>query len=329
MIENLKHLLEGQNILVISPQFFGYENRIIQRLNELGANAVWIDDRPTNSVLGKVIMRYCPILYKNKIRNHYRNNIHKTFNQILVISPESISLSIINLLKEQTKASKMILYMWDTFKNKKRAQPIFQYFDKCLTFDPDDANYYNFIFRPLFFTSFGNDSSENIIKYDLSFIGTGHSDRVKIIEFLKNQCRILNLNYYFYLYLQSPLIFILFKLFKKNLKNIKKSYFYYNAIPYEEYIKISEETNVILDLEHPKQKGLTIRTFEVLGKEKKIITTNQNIKFYDFFNENNIYILDRFNPILDKNFFSKKYKKISRDLYYKYSIDGLLEDIFS
>jgi hypothetical protein len=100
-------------------------------------------------------------------------------------------------------------------------------------------------------------------------------------------------------------------------------------LDYHQYQRISDVSKAIIDIEHPKQKGLTIRTFEVLGKEIKLITTNKNIIEYDFYNEANISVIDRNNPVIDDNFLNKPYQPLSPKLYYKYSIDGWLEDIFA
>jgi hypothetical protein len=329
VIDDLKKNLENQRILIICPKFFGYESRIIKKLEELGSMAVWLDDRPSNSVLIKLIVRYFPFLYKRYINNYYKKNINDFFTQILVISAESLSYENICYLREKTKANKLILYMYDSLKNKKRLLPVIEFFDKCLTFDPDDAKKYNFIFRPLFFTS-GLDGNELISgKYNISFIGTGHSDRAMIVEAIKSQCKILGLSYFIYLYLQSPLIYYFYKMLNgKKFKKIQKEYFYYRPLEYNEYVAISECSDVILDIEHPKQKGLTMRTLEMLGKNKKIITTNKNIAEYDFYKSTNICIIDRNNPVINKNFFENKYEKLPARLYYKYSIYGWLEEIF-
>jgi len=329
MIEDLKRVLKDQRILIISPKFFGYENRIIERLEQFTSKVVWLDDRPSNSILTKLIMRYFPFLYTKYISRYYKKNINDVFTQILVISAESLSYKNICYLKEKTKANKIILYMYDSLKNKKRLLPIFKYFDKCLTFDPDDAIKYNFIFRPLFFTTGFNNKNNISSKYDVSFIGTGHSDRVMIIEKIKLQCEKLGLLYFFYLFLQSPFIYIFYKIFKRKVfKGVRMQDFHYKPLEYNDYMYISEFSKVIIDIEHPNQRGLTMRTIEMLGKEKKLVTTNNNIKKYDFYNDTNIYIIDRNNPIIDEKFFENKYKRLPEQIYYKYSINGWLEDIF-
>jgi hypothetical protein len=329
VIEDLKKALTGQRILIISSKLFGYQERIVERLKYYGVSVSLLDGRPDNSFFTKTIMRYFPFIYRNKIDNYYKKSITNIFDQILIISPEYLSVNIILSLKEKTKASRLILYMWDSFLNKKNVADVIKYFDKVLTFDSDDAERLNIFFRPLFFSSGRKSEKEYHDTIDISFIGTGHSDRVRIIEMIKKQSVDLHLHYYFYLYLQNKFIYYFYKITNKHFKGIKKTYFHYEHVDYEEYIKISESSKAIVDIEHPNQKGLTMRTFEVLGKERKLITTNEKIKDYDFYNPSNILIIDRLNPIINKDFINSDYQPLPATIYYKYSIDGWLEDIFT
>jgi tetratricopeptide (TPR) repeat protein len=328
MIDDLKRLVNGQRILIISPKYFGYSERIVEAVKSYGAFVVMIDGRPDNSFFTKIILRYFPFVYKGRIRNYYEKSIDDIFDQILIINPEYLSANIIRALREKTNASRVILYMWDSLLNKKNVVGAIKYFDRVLTFDPNDAKRLHLFFRPLFFSSKNRDK-KNINEIDVSFIGTGHSDRAEILEKIKKQCIALNMKYYLYLYLQSKIVFYFHKITNKNFKNIKASCFHYRPLDYDRYIEISKSSKIIVDIEHRKQKGLTMRTFEVLGNEKKLITTNKSIRDYDFYNPLNILIIDRKNPIIDKHFINTDYRQLPTDIYYKYSLEGWLEDIFA
>ena len=83
-----------------------------------------------------------------------------------------------------------------------------------------------------------------------------------------------------------------------------------------------------MDINHPLQYGLTSRCIEALGANRKLITTNENIKDYDFFNESNIRIIDRKNPIINADFFISDYIKPKKEIYEKYSLKNWLINIF-
>ena len=102
----------------------------------------------------------------------------------------------------------------------------------------------------------------------------------------------------------------------------------YRALSSEEVMEVVASSKAVLDIQHPKQTGLTMRTIEMLGVKRKLITTNPAVKEYDFYNPQNILVIDRANPIVNKEFLESLYSPINEKLYYKYSLDGWIEYIF-
>jgi hypothetical protein len=327
---DLQQKLNGKRILVIGSKLFGYEERIICRLTELGAEAFFIDQRLDNTAVSKIVIRTFPLLFRVKVNSYFNEKLKAIpkIDKIFVISPESLSLKILQNIKKITNAEECILYMWDSFSNKKHAEKLMPCFNKILTFDPDDARKKSIYFRPLFYSSGKDNMDKKKKNMDISFVGTGHSDRAKIISLIKEQCNKLDRTCFFYLYLQNSFVYYYNKITNKDFKKIKKSAFHFLPLNYNEYERISESSKVVIDIEHPAQKGLTIRTFEILGKETKLMTTNKLIKGYDFYNDTNILVIDRLNPVVDIKFLDKDFQPLSPELCYKYSIDGWLEDIF-
>jgi hypothetical protein len=160
----------------------------------------------------------------------------------------------------------------------------------------------------------------------MCFIGTLHSDRYEVVK------RILSLiegkQSYVYFYSTSKMLFLFQKLFDKNFRNVKKEDISFSPLSKENTIDIINKSKVVIDIEHIKQKGLTMRTLEMLGANKKMITTNKEIINYDFYNTDNIQIIDRNNINLDKSFFEIDFKSINTDIYDKYSIRQWVETIF-
>ena len=77
----------------------------------------------------------------------------------------------------------------------------------------------------------------------------------------------------------------------------------------------------ILDIPYKGQSGLTIRTIESIGLHTKLITTNKSIREYDFYDENNIFIMDLKNNILpQEDFFENEYKEIDDTIFQRYNI---------
>ena len=70
------------------------------------------------------------------------------------------------------------------------------------------------------------------------------------------------------------------------------------------------------------QEGLTLRVLEALFYSKKLITNNKNIKKYDFYNPNNIFIwgVDDEKNLL--NFINSDYITIEENILNRYSYDS-------
>jgi hypothetical protein len=70
-----------------------------------------------------------------------------------------------------------------------------------------------------------------------------------------------------------------------------------------------------------------MRTIETLGAKRKLITTNKQISRYDFYNENNIMILndDNFDEVT--GFLKRKYQDIPEHIYKEYSLSSWVTNI--
>ena len=88
------------------------------------------------------------------------------------------------------------------------------------------------------------------------------------------------------------------------------------------------KSNVILDIQHKSQQGLTMRVFEALASKCKLITTNENIKRYDFFNERNVQVINRNDLNLDMEIFESQFYDIPCDIVDKYSLSNWISRIF-
>ena len=133
---------------------------------------------------------------------------------------------------------------------------------------------------------------------------------------------------YFYLYLQAKWVYFVYKIFDNSFKNASIGLFKYKPIANEKFLEVYSKSSCILDIEHPNQRGLTMRTIETIGAKKKLITTNINIKKYDIYCEN-ILIVDRNNPIIPSSFLTAEFKNYSDEIYQKYSLTGWITEVFS
>ena len=325
--------LKNKRILYISPKFFSYENKIKQELEDLGAIVDFFDDRPANDFMTKVFIRLkLKSLIKKKIDEYYENIysyiLDKKYDFVFVVSPETLSFKELSKIKELQTNAQFILYMWDSFENKNSFNTI-KLFDKVFSFDSRDCEKYKLNFLPLFYSKeYKKKEHLSNHKYDLSFIATAHSDRYKISKQIKDLIEKNKFSVYYYFYLPNIIIYFIRKLFFTKYSYGKLSEFSFSSLSQDKIIDVFDNSKVILDINHPLQFGLTMRTIECLGAEKKLITTNQNIKNYDFYNPNNILVIDRENINIDMSFFEKEYENLSIEIYKKYSLNSWLKNIF-
>jgi len=334
--------LDNKKILFFAPSFFGYEYAIKNKLEELGALVDLYDERPSSNSFIKAIIRshnkYLGFLISQLIQRYFtfilKENQDKNYDYIFIIKGEIFDEKIVLLLKECYPNAKLILYLWDSITIYKSIQNSLYLFDSAFTFDSKDAlKFEKLKFRPLFYTDKYADcrveaNSNFEFKNDILFIGTVHSDRWLFLQKIKEQALEKGLKVDYYLFIQSPLVFLARKLFDKRQKGLSLKNIKFRALSQDEIIKRTYASKSVLDIQHPKQTGMTMRTIEVFGAQRKLITTNQNINQYDFFEPSNVSIIDRENPILSKDFFEVDFHKSDSLLTHKYSILGWINDIF-
>ena len=328
--------LQGKRILLFAPKFFNYDLEIKNKLISYGASVDLFDDRPSSTVFVKAIIRvyrrslsFYSSSYFKRIITH---NKGKNYDVVFFIKGEALTRKTLGRFKSAFPGAKFILYLWDSIQNYKELKLNLPLFDRTLTFDINDSlEIESLIFRPLFYLDDYRDSvlEDAEKKIDLLFIGTVHSDRWIFLKDIKKQAEKQKLHVYYYLFIQSPLVFIFRKIFDKRLRTLPFKHVRLKSISKSEVIEHIKKSKVLIDIQHPNQTGLTIRTIEVIGARKKLLTTNPTVADYDFYSEKNISIINRKSPELNLDFWNAEYTELPEEIYNKYSLDGWVKDIFS
>ncbi len=330
---------QGKKILFIGPKTFNYETEIKNNLESLGAQVIYFNDKPFNNIFLIILLRVAPRLLwgisKKKFLDKLSLFTKDYFDFIFIIKGEGVSPSMLSWLKTKYTKAKLILYLWDSISNVKNIVEKFSFFDKIASFDPNDCqSFTNVKYRPLFFL----DKYQNKYRSDgegLFFLGTLNGDRrivvSKVNNFLNGQIR-----FEYWLFVRSNLEMFLLKLHKVICRFLRIKFY---EIPSTRLIRkamnIDQINNkieaclAVLDIQHPQQTGLTMRTFEVLASGKKLITTNKNIINEPFFDPTLIEIIDRENPKPNNLFFKTNVNKMPDSFFEQYSCKGWLLDIFS
>lgn len=326
--------LNGKKILVFSP--YGatkhYGEAIIQELRTRGAVVYGYDERPSQNSFVKIAIR----LFKKRIPQiftSYCNRIirrHKDIplDYILICRGEAFTPQSIMSLRSAFPESKVILYFWDILKCADLRNNI-PYAHKAYSFDPDDvANNRGLSFRPTFFVPEYKSIRRDLSKEnDVVFIGTLHSNRHKIIKRIKSILKTQGINLLTYLYIPSILVYIKDCVYKFPYAKFKDVRF--SPISIKDTIKLLERSKAILDINYTAQKSLSTRAYEAMAGQIKYITTNPEVCQYDFYNPNNILVVDINNLEIPRSFLDSPFEPVSERILYKYSVSGLVDDLFS
>lgn len=317
-----------KKLLLIAPKFFDYENVIKQKIEDKGYSVDLIYENIVEiSYFFKCISKILPLLRDVFLKNYYKKRICNTvYDTVFVIRGSSIAQSIINEIKKNSPKAYYCMYQWDSVKNNNIALKIAGFFDSVYTFDPCDAKKYGWKYRPLFYISRTEHMTNR--KYDLAYICSLHSDRVKIFNFLKTKFKDRSVFYYIF---SSRLYYFRQKHIcrNKNFQDIEDSEVKFYPLSLKKTNEIMSQSKIIVDYAHPNQDGFTMRTIESIGHKCKLITNNKNVKEADFYNPNNIYVYDLNNIKIPDSFVNTKYCDLPNEVYENYSIDKWIEVVLN
>lgn len=287
--------VKNKKILLIAPKFYDYHNEIIKELTFLGGKVIFFNEM-NQSILYRVskkIDKRISYYLERKHINFILSSVEKnSFDIVFLIRGEYFLNNDMCQLKTKLPRAMFVMYQWDSVEQNDYTHLI-KYFDIVKTFDMKDAQKYSIIYQPLFYTNHYKATckpSENS-KYDLVFYGAYHSDRLEIIKEISEISKRLGLVFRSHLYITK--LALLKSLVTGSLKFQDIKYFKTYSLPVEEIVNSYKNTKAVLDVELSIQNGLTIRTFEVLGAGIKLVTTNENIKQENFYDENVIMVIDR------------------------------------
>lgn len=318
-------------VLLIAPRFFDYEQEIAKELIRTGHLVDVLPDRPFNSPLIKAVMRFRPEMggYRACDRffaDHIEQFGRSHYKTILVVQGEGVTGNMLGALRKAYPQARLVFYTWDSIENKPFSKRNLSFYDACSTFDPVDAKKYGMYFRPLFYTDGFDQPPDTECTYDISFIGTVHSDRYWIVHELLKQLP-PDTRTFIYLYLQAPWMYDLRRMFTKTVDGAKREDFRYEPLSKDVVQTTFFRSRAVLDIEHVNQRGATMRTMEALGSKRKMVTTNATLRDYDFYNPVNIQIIDRKAPCLNHEFLQTPYQALPEEIRQKYSMRQWIREV--
>lgn len=312
-------------ICLISPDYWNYDQYIVQSLQNKGIDATHICygrlpyEYPT--FFHRVVNFFRKLILKKNIKKekrqaHIFESLKKIGKQdkILIINPEMISYK--NHLEIKKFTDKYICYLYDSL-YRNPASRLQEIFDKIFSFDENDVKNHGFQHLDNYIYSekmpLQKNRKSNYSVYTISSV----DERLPLLNAIAHELDRLKITYKFILH------------DKKEPKNIHPAIeFTKKRLSLEEVKKMQADSEVILDLIRPHQKGLSFRIFEALALQKKIITSNVAIKKYKFYNPSNILIVDAEKPNIDLDFFKTNFVPVPDEIYNLYTLDTWTDRVF-
>lgn len=313
-------------ITILSLDLYGFNKYISEELYRRGFDVTYINSSTysyTYRSTTERIQNFCTKLFLNKNIKKLKkeefilNTIKKKELQdyILVIDPGHFSLSLLSQLKPHTKH--FIAYNYDSLAQLPVDSEVWNFFDETFSFDPKDCKEFGFTF----ITNFIYQKKRSLVStYPLKAfsIQSKSKDRVFTLSKIADTFDAMGIsNYLFLVYGEGG---------KKINKNIK---FFNKRIPLESFEKNMQDSEILLDLVRNNQVGLSFRIFEAMAQQKKVITTNDNVKIYDFYNPNNILVIDPNDIKISSDFLNNQYQPIPESIYKKYEISSWVNTLFN
>ena len=329
-----------KRILFICSPTFGFYKHIIGELELQGYKVDYYDDRPSENNFIKGIIKIKKSLVETVIEKYFNKILNETkdkqYDKVFIINGKVFTDKMIRSLRSAQKKARFLYYTWDTLSLYPNAKGLICEFDKAYSFDTDDCIAMDKLeLLPLFYSkAYEKIGEDNVVgesskrEYDIMSVCTAHPNRYKTMSVLFPKLKAKGIRIFSFMYL-NILQYWYNRVFVPEFKGAKKSEFNFKPLSEAENTSILRKSNTVFDMQHNKQSGLTMRTIETLGSKRKMVTTNINIKKYDFYNENNIFVMDDNNLDKIEEFINNKYVPISDDIYKKYSVHSWVETIIN
>ncbi len=313
-------------VALISLDYYGYDKYIVSAMKELGIEAVHIDIYANRYQYPHLWDRFKNLINKtffkhNIKREHLDKLIHKELShygeqdKIIIIHAEWLSPQSLEFC--QSKSKEMIAYHYDGVQRMPAISNTFGYFDKIYSYDKKDVEKYNLEFIPNYI--YEQQPKGGIVKRK-AFNISSLDKRTPVLEKIASALEKKKFPYEFIVVNRRQLNFYVPKI-KTKIKYLNK------MISRERSLEKIKNSNLMIDIQRPEQMGLTFRVFESLGYHKKLITTNKDIVNYDFYNPNNILLVDTENIEIPDDFLNSEYQEIPEEIINKYTIKNWVKKV--
>ncbi|MBS1549579.1 MAG: hypothetical protein JSS94_06925 [Bacteroidetes bacterium] len=320
-------------ICVISFDYWDYDHYIVKALEKKGVISHHIKiGEVSHADFGEKAVNAVSKFFMQKNLKHEKrqqyviDSLKKIGHQdqILVLNPDVFTHETLAIVRKYTH--RLITFLYDNLK-RYPVEDKLHFFDKVFSFDDQDVKKfhfeklcnYNYMGLP--------ECNKHNTDLDLFYVTSYDRNRNSIIYPLAEKLNEMKKKF--------QIVVVGKRTWKPQLK--------YFLTPHNKFVSVLfrrkaiesgiihgyyRRTKTILDLMRKGQTGLSFRIFEAMALEKKIVTNNPTIKEYDFYNPQNILVINDDFSNLTSDFFNSPYVKIPDEIYEKYTLESWVDRVF-
>lgn len=322
--------MNSQSILsLISPE--NYLQKELMSAN--GIKNIYMYKLPMSKV-EKIFFRLCREFNLEKMYSEELRHFDLSTLDLVIIHEPIFPDYVVKYIRQRNPKCRIILIMWNTlaytgslkFYNKqKHFQRLLQDRDRynysVLSFDKEDCHLYGMTYNNqfTFYCEAGDDENalDHALNHGVFFCGRDKNRIGKAMALGK--------------WLeQSSIPFTCWMVpeFDKSyaadqIAFLKKD----GNVPYDAMITEMKRHTILLDLVQKGQHGITWRPLEAMLYGKKLITDFEEIKNYDFYNPDNIYIIRDTNFLGLREWMAKPFVNVPDAIKKNYLFPGWLENL--
>lgn len=323
--------------LFFGTPFFNYYLNITSELEAQGYSVDHFNDRPSENPITKGLLKIRPSLIAEQTERHFEQIIDrvadKDYDLVLIVNGKALSAAHMTRLRTTQPNAEFVLYLWDAVRLYPRSLDLAAHADRAYTFDSEDAERYSarLTLLPLFFNrhyeAVGNTKSSEQT-YDIASVCTVHPNRQALLGDVFDRLRAEGVSIFDYRYIH-PLQYVQYRATRPEFKKAPPNDFRFRPLAPTDYIQVLTQSSAVFDINHSAQSGLTMRTIETVGARRKLITTNQAVRDYRFYDPTRIHIFSPKSPDLAaiQKFLKRSQVPLPEAEYQKYSIHSWTNEI--
>ena len=277
-----------------------------------GSNVVFFEDLPdiymyyrcgiAFKIIRKIVRKFKIGFLEFLFYGNWKRNL-RNYDLVILFDSECHE-RVIEYIRKKYPKIKIVLWYWNPINKNNSKLLNIKDIDSVWTYDRFDAEKYHLKYNPQFYHKILVDA-HYVVDADLFFLGK-NKGRKTMLDRLKKVA-------------DEKKIDCNFCIINKKSENIK----------YTDYVNRMLKSKCIVDLVCDPPCGLTLRPLEALFFKKKLITNNEDIVNYDFYNGNNIFIIGKDDIERITDFINSPYEEIDDEIVNFYKYDSWLKRIES